>query len=331
MDPHEMMRALLALAVLAGMPASAAAFDCKKAATPSEKAICADPAALAADAAMGAAFQALLRSSPASQRPQIAGAQARWLPTRDGDCADSKGPELGACLARESDRRRAFLAGQPEAGPGAPGKIAPWFRYEKGGKGRSEVDLELLKFVDPKSVAERTFNAAVEKLTSDIVQPEKDEPNPDSFAYDWSMRLTYASPRFVSAHLTGYVSSGGAHPNSSTANVNVDFSLGREARFEDLFAVDEAAKIFQFCVKSVREQKKERLGDDAPKSADDLKSLTHDVQEATRNLSAWSFGADKATIDYDPYAVGSYAEGPYVCEIPYATLRGLAKPGFPLP
>ena len=150
LDAREMRRATLALAILAASAgARRAAFDCKKAATPSEKAICADPAALAADAAMSAAFQALLQGAPAPQRPQIAAAQARWLPTRDGACADSKGPALGACLARESDRRRAFLAGQPEAGPGAPGRIAPWFRFEKGGKGRAEVDFELLKFVDP--------------------------------------------------------------------------------------------------------------------------------------------------------------------------------------
>ena len=326
-----MRRATLALAVLAGLPASAAAFDCKKAATPSEKAICADPAALAADAAMSAAFQALLQSSPASQRPQIAGAQARWLPTRDGNCADSKGPELGACLARESDRRRAFLAGQPEAGPGPPGRIAPWFRYEKGGKERAEVDLQLMKFVDPQSDAQRTFNAAVEKLTGDIMQPTKGDPNPGSYAFDWTMRLTYASPRFLSAHLSGYWDAGGAHPNTLTANVDIDFAAGREARFDDAFAPEGAAKIFALCVQSVQKQKQERLGDDAPKSADDLKSLTHQVQEATGKLSAWSLGADKATIDYDPYAVGSYAEGAYVCEIPYALLRGLTKPGFPLP
>jgi uncharacterized protein YecT (DUF1311 family) len=326
-----MMRAPLALAVLLGLPASAAAFDCKKAATPSEKAICADPAALAADSAMSAAFQALLKGAAASQRPQIAGAQARWVSTRDGNCVDSKGPALGACLARESDRRRAFLAGEPEAGPGAPGRIAPWFRYEKGGKGRAEVDLELMKFVDPQNDAQRTFNAAIEKATGDIVQPEKDDPNPGSYAYDWTMRLTYASPRLLSAHLSGYWDAGGAHPNTLTANVNVDFASGREARFDDAFAPEGATKIFALCLQSVKKQKQERLGDDAPKSAADFASLTHDLQEATRKLNAWSFEADKATIDYDPYAVGSYAEGPYDCEIPYATLRGLTKPGFPLP
>jgi hypothetical protein len=252
------------------------------------------------------------------------------LPIRDGDCADAKGARLGACLAGESEQRRAFLTGQPESGPGAPGRLAPWFRYEKGGKGRAEVDLELLKFVDPQSAAQRAFNAAVEKLTSDILQPEKDEPNPDSFAYDWAMRLTYASPRFVSAHLSGYANNGGAHPNTFTANINIDVASGREARFDDAFTADGAAKIDALCLRSVREQKKERLGDDAPDS-DDVKTLTHDLEESTRKLSAWSFGADKATVYYDPYAVGSYAEGAYVCEIPYATLRGLTKSGFPLP
>jgi hypothetical protein len=48
-------------------------------------------------------------------------------------------------------------------------------------------------------------------------------------------------------------------------------------------------------------------------------------------LRAWSFAPDKATVTYDPYAVGAYAEGLYSCEIPYATLKPLAKPGFPLP
>jgi uncharacterized protein YecT (DUF1311 family) len=325
-------RAPLALAILLAAPAAGVAFDCKKAATPSEKAICADPAAIGADAAMSAAFQASLKSAPAAQHPQIAAAQTRWLSTRDGNCADAKGPELSACLARESDRRRAFLMGQAEAGPGAPGTIAPWFRYEKGGHGRAEVDLELLKFVDPQSAAERIFNAAVEKLTGDIVQPVKDDPNPDSFAHDWSMRLTWASPHFISAHLSGYSDEGGAHPNTFTANVNVDFDAGHEARFEDAFTAEGAAKIFAFCLRSVRAQKKERMGaDEPPMTPADLKSLTHDLEETTRQLDTWSFGADKATIDYDPYAVGAYAEGAYDCEIPYATLRAWVKPGFPLP
>jgi hypothetical protein len=36
-------------------------------------------------------------------------------------------------------------------------------------------------------------------------------------------------------------------------------------------------------------------------------------------------------LDGAPYVVGGYAEGAFSCEIPYATLKALAKPGFPLP
>ena len=38
-----------------------------------------------------------------------------------------------------------------------------------------------------------------------------------------------------------------------------------------------------------------------------------------------------AVINYDPYAVGAYAEGAFSCSVPYATLRPLARSDFPLP
>jgi uncharacterized protein YecT (DUF1311 family) len=320
---------LAALICLAG--SSALAFDCNKAATPSETAICADPAALKADAAMSDAFSALLAGAPLPERAQIEAAQVHWLQTRDYACNGAKGAALGACLARESEQRRSFLLGQPEGGPGTPGRIAPNIRFEKASPGRAALNIELLKFVDPKTAAARAFNAAVEKLASDIVEPEKGEPQDDKYEYDWSMRLTYASPQLISARLDGFSYTGGAHPNTFSRNINIDVPAGREARFDDAFAPAPAEEIFALCDESLREQKKQRLGDAAPKSAEDLATLSKEVRDATRDLAAWSFGADAATVVYDRYAVGAYYEGAYACEIPNAKLRVLAKPGFPLP
>ena len=73
------------------------------------------------------------------------------------------------------------------------------------------------------------------------------------------------------------------------------------------------------------------MGADAPLGAADLKELAKNVAEATDKIANWSFGADKATVTYDPYAVGAYVEGAYQCEIPYTMLKPLAKPSFPLP
>jgi hypothetical protein len=77
--------------------------------------------------------------------------------------------------------------------------------------------------------------------------------------------------------------------------------------------------------------KRTREGADAGLAADDLKALRQNIATVTAALNTWSFGADAATVSYDPYTVGAYAEGEFSCDIPYATLRPLAKPSFPLP
>jgi hypothetical protein len=55
------------------------------------------------------------------------------------------------------------------------------------------------------------------------------------------------------------------------------------------------------------------------------------VSKRRPDLKTWSFGAEAATIDYDAYAVGAYAEGAFNCMVPYATLHPIAKAEFPLP
>jgi uncharacterized protein YecT (DUF1311 family) len=320
-----------ALGVLLGASSAAEAFDCQKAATPAEKAICADPTARGADAAMAAAFAKLIAEAAPTARPAMIAAQTQWIAARDGACADAKGAALAVCLTEQSLRRRAYLAAEPEAGPGAPGRLAPWFRYEKGGQGRAGVLMQLLRYPSPATPAERASDAAVDKLAGGVEQPEKDDPGADHFEFDRTMRLTYASPRFVSAWLDGYQDNGGAHPNTFSGGVNIDIEQGREANFGDLLDAAGARAIFALCLKSVVAQKRTRLDDDAPLSAEDMKQLIKNIAETTGKLSTWSFGVDKATVTYDAYAVGAYVEGAYTCEIPYATLKPLARPSFPLP
>jgi hypothetical protein len=201
---------------------------------------------------------------------------------------------------------------------------------QKGGKSRTEVDVQLLKFVDAATPAERAFNAAVDHLTNDLENPGKDDPLADQWSYTWSMRLAYASPKLVSAHADGDSFMGGAHPNSYSVNINVDVARGREATFSDMVDRPAADKIFALCLKQVRDAKTEREGS-VDDDVDAARTLTDSVAESTGDLKRWSFGADAATVSYDPYAVGAYAEGAFSCNVPYATLRPLARSDFPLP
>ena len=317
-------RTLVGCLLLAG---PAQALDCTKASTKAEKAICADPAARVADDDLGAAFTAAIAQEIPSAKAAAVRAETLWITARDNACADQTGAKYPACLARETARRRAFLSAQPEAGPGAPGRLAPWFREEKGSKAKAALDLQLLKYPAPATPAERAFNAAVERDIGALDDPEKDNPPITPFEYDRAMRLVYASPRLISAHMEAYDSTGGAHPNSFTADINVLVEAGREAKFADLVDDKAAQKIFAFCLKAVRAEKKARLGADMPPQDE----LPKQIAESTGNLETWSFGADAATVSYDPYAVGAYAEGAYECVIPYATLKPLARPDFPLP
>jgi len=321
------MKRLAVAVCLVALAGTAQAFDCNKASTKAEKAICADPAARAADDDLGKAFAAAMADLSASDKAAAVKAQVQWIVQRDGVCADLTGSKYSACLAKQSLDRRDFLAAEPESGPGAPGRLRPVFREEKGNRRKAALDMQLLKYPAPATPAERAFNAAVDTAVGPLDQPDNDDPGITPWEYQRTMRLVFASPRLISAHLEGYSSTGGAHPNSYTADINVLVEEGREAKLADLLDDKAAQKVFAFCLKSVRAEKKARMGADFTPEED----LPKTVAEATSKLEAWSFGADAATVSYDPYAVGSYAEGPYDCVIPYATLKPLAGPGFPLP
>lgn len=335
LDAHQ-LAALIGLAA-ALFPGAALAFDCAKARTTDEKAICASPEARAADEAMTKAFEALRASASPAQRASILEAQVRWIGNRGQACVDESGapfvgPKLSACLADASNARAKFLQAAPEAGPGASTPMAPFFTLVKGRKGRADVDFELVKFTSEPSGAERAFNVAVAKLSEEILQPDDGDPNADNYAFEDLMRVTYASPKLVSAMVNSYQNSGGAHPNSYIAHINVDLSAGKALSFADLADAKAEKAIDAKCTDEVRNQRKEKMagedgGGDDPFEAD----MAKNVAQSTNDLGAWGFGADKATIDYSPYNVGSYAEGYYACELPYAFLRPLVKPGFPLP
>src|SRR5262249_58908633 len=101
--------ALGAIGVSAGAAAAGAkpSFDCRKAATPSEKAICADAELARIDRGIAAAFRQL-KAELASQIETLAEEQTEFLKARDA-CGAEK-----ACLARTMETRRSALALQPQ-------------------------------------------------------------------------------------------------------------------------------------------------------------------------------------------------------------------------
>ena len=123
------MRAWFGVALLlAGLPAGAAAqsFDCAKARTPSERAICTQPSLGALDRAVASAYAAAL-ARPGADAPALRATQQSWLRSRDTGCSPAvRGRDtLAACLSNAMTGRLAALAPAPVAATPAASPPAP--------------------------------------------------------------------------------------------------------------------------------------------------------------------------------------------------------------
>ncbi|PNG26415.1 lysozyme inhibitor LprI family protein [Methylocella silvestris] len=322
------MRKSLTLSVLAAawlFASPAEAFDCAKAATPIEKAICANPTVLAADEAMTKAYDGLADSLKPEHRQALLISQRRWLEQRANLCVSEDGKAVDSCLVEKTADRRAFLAGEPQSGPGAPPGFAPLFIQHVGKPGEYDINVEALKFVDPKRPGEILFNQKVGSLL-DEVPPVRDKDIRDGQTYSYWLEVTapFASEKFVSGHTELYDYSGGAHGNTQTSNFAIDLASGRELAFADMF--DEAAKqpFEDSCLAQIKAQKHEKLPD-VTLSGDEIAELEKAIAVSTAELKEWSFTATSATIGFDAYTLGAYVEGSYSCAFPVGFFRKFLK------
>jgi uncharacterized protein YecT (DUF1311 family) len=70
----------------ARLPVPQASFDCSKATTPLEKAICSDARLGRADIVLGRAYAAALKEAPARERPALIASERKWLKSIPAKC-----------------------------------------------------------------------------------------------------------------------------------------------------------------------------------------------------------------------------------------------------
>ncbi len=323
--------ACAALLLLLGASAPALALDCGKAKTTQDKAICADPAARAADAAMTKAYSALFQRLSEPDRKALLLSQRLWLRDRTNGCPEAPGAKLVQCLAQKSTERQRFLEGRPETGPGSGGRLIAVFIEHAGHKGYYEIDVTALKYAPPTSAGEKLFNAEVDKLLKQVPGGKNDQFGRDMiYSFILHMRMAYAAPRFISAHVETYQFAGGAHGNSGSSNINIDAARGQILHFADVFSAAAKSKLDAECLRQILPQKAERMPQEKMEG-DNLKQLKSAIAEGLGKLDSWSFSTEGARVDYDPYALGAYVEGAYSCRFPTAFLRPLVNTRFPLP
>lgn len=306
-------------------------FDCGKAKTAIEKAICGDSVLMALDAQLADAYKEVRALSSPDEGKMLALAQVSWVSQRDSACAEKVGRELNACIQEQTSTRLRLLRGQPDSGPGVSGRIIPVFLMQKGDTRQYELDVQLLRFLEAQGPAQQTLNAISQALLKDIPSTPDEDTMGHTYAHQAWLRLAYASPRLISVEHGFAGFTGGAHGFAGIKNFNIDMGSGKLLGVADLFPAATLPGLLKLCRDQLILQKRERWGTEPydPASDDFLKEET--IAEHIGSLERWGFSEQEAAVSFDAYAIASYAEGTFECRFALDDLRARALPNAPLP
>lgn len=325
------MRIWLSIAVFCLFTSPAPAFDCAKATTPVEKAICADESLKQADDGLEKSYAEVRALSSKAERKMLALAQKKWIAAREAACAKPGNGQSG-CIRSMIEERLKLFSGQALSGPGVPGRIIPVFIVQEGSETQFEIDQTLFRFADPQTPGEKRFNAITEEIGSTpILGPHGQDANGQVHAAEGAMVLTYAGPRLISIEHSFYSNTGGAHGNGGSQNFHIDPQSGRDYWIGDFLSGEAANHIRRQCREQIIAQKKALPDNGNYDPASDSALSDEVIAEHVATLAAWSFRQGEARIRFDAYAVGAYAEGSFECLFPMDVLKPLALPGAPLP
>ena len=315
----------LIVALLPALWASAAvaqaSFDCSKASTVAEKAICADPKLAAADKAMGEAFTALLKKLAPAQQTALKADQVSWVTNRDGGCFQMTRDTLTQCLLTATNQRTNFLAGAGDNGAaGAPPLLPTYFNQSK--KGAYDITIAYPQFAPP---AGPKFNAAVKDpiFGKNAVAEYQAAPAagaPGNNFYQVTYDTTYLDPKLLSVTLQFGGYAGGAHPDNWRVGLLWNPADDKPIALTD-FLADPAKGVPAVSALCKAQAEKDDWGlFDNP-----------DFDTVVKDPKSWAIDKDGVTVMFDPYSVTPYVAGPHDCRLSYDDLKDLLKPGGPLP
>jgi len=349
-----MRKSLLAftLPLLLCTLAHAASFDCTKAKTASEKAICASPQLSAADDQMAAAYKSWLTAAPPAWAAGIRENQIVWLRFRGTTCpADDANDPIATCLSNIYKERIDELKGMVQhiagitfvsqaltltardtpdsAPPAGASEVTPGF-------GTLQASWPQASSSSPQWTA---WNSA---LIPAIVRAANADAS--SSAHDWSglvqpgvdrgLNLTVdrANPQWISASILDFNDGHGAHPSENLTEFYWMLSAQRALKPEDVFQPKSgwdiwmAKRLDSYLHKTLDSQSNGNYQSwfaqgDAAKT----------LQGIVTNPGDWKIEPAGLSIFFQPYQVACYACTPDPLKIPWSDLKPYLQPTFTLP
>jgi uncharacterized protein len=320
----------LALALVTATPAfaqSGPSFECGRASSPVERAICADPQLAMADREMAGAYDRLAARLSGPARQALVEDQLRWIADRNRACAtDTDGivPCLRSLYGARRDNLVAFADGaypfisqHALIGSGTLGRIA-W-----------SYDIAYPRFdgdtADFGAVNRRYADAAAKAAAEATPKPDAGIDRKQQWTYQQSFTISRPNARAVTVAVQFYGFSGGAHGYGATRCALVDLQSGAAVDVAAVFAPGDQwlTRLTAWVAEDLAQQFVSKPGfDEALKPANLRKML--------RETDRYCWRADRLELIFNAYDVGPYAAGPYRVELPYDRLKPLLAADGPI-
>lgn len=327
-----LVRVALCLAMLlAAVPVQAASFDCSKAETAMEQAICADPALSKADETLAKAYATALGGLSEAASAAVRQGQKAWLDYAERACTDDAMPLSGsydedgvACLLQTFTNR----IGRLEASRMQSGRrFYPLDRYAVSVDPQAEADawnkVTTKQFsslrIDGEDEEAEAFNALMERYDATLQQGagsgEEGDINPatdSSTDTDTTIAVDAVSSRRISLSINEWwYGHGAAHGNYTVSHLHFLLDEKRELSADDIF---EAAGWQAALAELVLSELDRMLDGGVWPDSEDV------VAEAVSQPERWSFSESGLGVQFQPYEVAAYAVGAPTAIIPWATL-----------
>lgn len=326
---------LVLLALVVSAPANAASFDCAKATTAFENAVCDNPKLSADDdtlaVAFGTAIGGLSKSVTSTMRAEHRG----WLDFAARSCTDNAEPLSDLDTYNESQVECLDLAYSTRIGVLEQSRML-------GGK-RFAVASTYNALPDPDAVDDPTAYWKV--ATHQVSYPVLDGAKADADAFGRFIRATVegasgaiaqsgdamsdaqsdttldislaevVGSRVTLKVYTNWFGHGAAHSNWGTTHAHYLLGRNRAMTADDIFAGEGWEKTLTDI--AVAELKREHGDNLQLEGVDDLTAIITDP-------ARWSFGSDYGlTIQFEPYEVASYAYGAPTITVPWESLSDI--------
>jgi len=324
--PVKLLLALV-LALLMVPVAQAASFDCTKAASPFEKAICSDPDLSAQDDTLAVAYKTAVGGLSKEGSDVMLKGQRDWLAFVGKVCADDMLPgvdslesERVACLSSQYITRIRSLKGSRMLG-GLRFFLSDTFWSAPDPDGETYYKIATATTSSPRLDGNgkdaKPFNAMIESEVAKAVKAFAAEGGGEDVSTssdsDLSLTVSNVNDARIDVEVSTYwFGHGAAHGNYTINYLHFLREQGRNMTADDLFAgKDWNQHLADLALKRLKDDRDELLWDI---EADWLK-------EAVADPARWKFSNDGLIIQFQPYEVASYADGAVTAEIPWSQLQ----------